>query len=195
MRNILLATTIIAILVVSAICGYYIYETASKQQINEEKISELARVTVENGINTYSPTLITSSVEEKVSPNATLIIKKHYQECGHTTKDYAEIPTEIVNLTEKQTEEAFAEWELKGFSANEIVILKEVTGICNEHYILRDKDGVIAIYTQDENGKETINYLTEISTEYLTEQDRKELKNGIQAIGKEELNNSLEDYE
>ena len=195
MRNVLLGLTVVSILVVSAICGYYIYENASKQQMNEERIAELARVTVENGINTYSPTLITSSIEEKVSPNATLIIKKHYQECGHTTKDYAEIPAEIVNLTEKETEEVFSDWELKGFSASEIVILKEVTGICNEHYILRDKDGLIAIYTQDETGKETLNYLTEISTEYLTEQDREELKNGIQAIGKEELNSSLEDYE
>ena len=195
MRNILLGLTIISVLVVSSICGYYIYVNASQQQLKEERIAELAKVTVENGINTYIPTLITSSIEEKVSPNATLIIKKHYQECGHTTKDYAEIPSEIVNLTEKETKEAFSEWELKGFSASEIVILKEVTGICNEHYILRDKDGVVAVYNQDETGKETLNYLTEISLEYLTAHDREELKNGIQAIGKEELNSALEDYE
>lgn len=195
MRNVLLGLTIVLVLVVSVICGYYIYENASEQQLKEERIVELATATVENGINTYMPTLITSRIEEKVSPNATLIIKKHYQECGHTTKDYAEIPTEIVNLTEKQTEEAFSEWELKGFSANEIVILKEVTGICNEHYMLRDKDGVIAIYNQDETGEEKLNYLTEISTEYLTEQDKEDLKKGIQAIGKEELNSALEDYE
>lgn len=195
MRSFLLTLTIISIFVVSAICGYYIYETASEKKINEEDIAELARVAVQNGVNINSPSLITSSIEEKVSPNATLIIKKHYQVCGHTTKDYAEIPAEIVNLTEQQTKEAFSDWELKGFSANEIVILKEVTGICNEHYILKEKDGLIAVYTQDETGQETLDYLTEISTEYLTAQDQIELQNGIQAIGREQLNSALEDYE
>ena len=143
----------------------------------------------------YDAEEVNNEVEEKVSPNATLIIKKHYSGCGHTTKDYAEIPAELVNLKEDEVREALTGWELKGFSANEVVILKELTGICNEHYVLREKDGVIAIYTENENGDEILHEITEISTDYLTEQDREELKQGIKAIGKEELNSTIEDYE
>ena len=139
--------------------------------------------------------MATSYTEEKVSPNATLIIKKHYKECGHTTKDYAEIPEELVNRTRKQVEQTYSDWEIRGFSPNEIVILKEVGGICNEHYVLREKDGKVVIYTQDANGKESINEITEISTEYLTEDDKAKLKEGIKATGKEELNSLIEDYE
>lgn len=195
MRNFLLIVTIICIFVVSGICGYYIYEAATKSEVNENNISELAKVAVENGVNTSAPSLLTSMVEEKVSPNATLIIKKHYSECGHTTKDYAEIPAELVNLKEEEVKNQLSDWELKGFSASEVVILKELSGICNEHYVLRDKDGLIAIYTEDENGNETLQEITEISTDYLTDQDRLELKEGIKAIGKEELNSTIEDYE
>lgn len=195
MRNFLLIVTVICIFVVSGICGYYIYEAATKSEVNEANISELAKVAVENGVNTSAPSLLTSMVEEKVSPNATLIIKKHYSKCGHTTKDYAEIPAELVNLKEEEVKKQLSDWELKGFSASEVVILKELSGICNEHYVLRDKDGLIAIYTEDENGNETLQEITEISTDYLTDQDRLELKEGIKAIGKEELNSTIEDYE
>ncbi len=195
MRNFLLIVTVICIFVVSGICGYYIYEAATKNEEKVDNISKIAKVTVENGVNTSAPSLLTSMVEEKVSPNATLIIKKHYSGCGHTTKDYAEIPAELVNLKEDEVREALTGWELKGFSANEVVILKELTGICNEHYVLREKDGVIAIYTENENGDEILHEITEISTDYLTEQDREELKQGIKAIGKEELNSTIEDYE
>lgn len=48
-------------------------------------------------------TLETNASEEKVSPNATLIIKKYYKKCGHTTKDYATVPEEIVNKTRKRS--------------------------------------------------------------------------------------------
>lgn len=195
MRNFLLIVTVICIFVVSGICGYYIYEAATKNEEKVDNISKIAKVTVENGVNTSAPSLLTSMVEEKVSPNATLIIKKHYSGCGHTTKDYAEIPAELVNLKEDEVRETLTGWELKGFSANEVVILKELTGICNEHYVLREKDGVIAIYTENENGDEILHEITEISTDYLTEQDREELKQGIKAIGKEELNSTIEDYE
>lgn len=195
MRKFLLGLTIIAIFVVSGICGYYIYRAGTAKSETKIDAEDLAKVAVENGINSSSPSLATSYTEEKVSPNATLIIKKHYKECGHTTKDYAEVPEELVNQTRKQVEKTYSNWEIRGFSANEIVILKEVAGICNEHYIIRDKDGKVVIYTQDANGKENINEITEISTEYLTDADKAKLKDGIKAIGKEELNSLIEDYE
>lgn len=194
MRNFLLILTLVIIFVISAICGYYIYKDGSK--LNNEIITEeFAKVTVENGVNISTPSMLTSSVEEKVSPNATLIIKKNFRGCGHTTKDYAEVPQEIVNMSEEEIKKQYSDWQLKGFSADEIVLLKEVAGICNEHFVLKEKDGVIAIFVEDENGNETLHEITEIATEYLTEQDKLNLKQGIKAIGKEELNSVLEDFE
>lgn len=195
MRNFLLIVTLVIIFVVSAICGYYIYKEGSNSNNNQILVEEFAKTTVENGVDISAPSMLTSSVEEKVSPNATLIIKKNYRGCGHTTKDYAEVPQEIVNLSEEEVKKQYPDWQLKGFSADEIVLLKEVAGICNEHFVLREKDGVIAIYREDENGKEVLNEVTEIATEYLTKQDKLNLEEGIKAIGEEELNSVLEDFE
>ena len=66
---------------------------------------------------------------------------------------------------------------------------------CNEHYILKLKDGVIAIYEEKEDESEVLKEMTGISTEYLTENDKMELEKGIKVYGKEELNSMIEDYE
>lgn len=195
MRKYWVFATIISLIVISIISMYYIYVIFMNRGNNEINLDEMARVTVENGVNTFAPTITTSSSQEKISPNATLVIKKHYSKCGHTTKEYAEIPEEFVNMNEKEIKKEFPEWELKGFSPNEIVILKEVSGICDEHFILRQKDGFIAVYTEKNSGEEELKQTTDISVSYLTEQDRKNLENGIVAIGKEELNSALEDFE
>ncbi len=195
MRNFLLTLTVIVIFLVSFICGYYIYKESSGEELPKQVITEISEAAVRNNVNTFSPSLLTSTIDEKVSPNATLVIKKYYKECGHTTKDYAEIPAELVNMNEDEVKNNLSDWEIKGFSPDEIVIYKEVAGICNEHYMLREKDGNVAIYVLDAEENETLSEITEISTEYLTEQDLQELKEGIRAIGKEELNSLLEDYE
>lgn len=195
MRNFLLTVTVIAIFLVSFICGYYIYKEHTEDKLPNKLTSKISETTGENSGNTFSPSLLTSTIEQKISPNATIVIKKHYTNCGHTTKDYAEIPAEFVNLKEEELKDILTEWEIKGFSPDEIVIYKEIEGICNEHYIIREKDGNVAIYTIDENEKEKLSELTEISTNYLTEHDKAELQKGIRANGKEELNSILEDFE
>ena len=195
MRKYWIFATLIALIVISIISMYYIYMIFMNSSNNKIDLDEMARVTVENGVNTFAPTITTSTSQEKVSPNATLVIKKHYSKCGHTTKEYAEIPEEFVNMDEEEIKKEFHDWELKGFSPDEIVILKEVSGICDEHFILRQKDGFIAVYTEKDSGKEELKQTTDISVSYLTEQDRKNLESGIVAIGKEELNSALEDFE
>lgn len=195
MRNFLLFATIIIIVLFGFVCGYYIYKENSKTEIKEQYNLEISGVNSETNKKFGNNIIATNVNEEKVSPNATLVIKKYYKECGHTTKDYAEIPEEMVNMNEKEIEIEFSDWEIKGFSPSEIVIFKEIEGICDEHFVLREKDGNVAIYRIDVNNNEILSEMTEISTEYLTENDLAKLEEGIRAIGREELNSILEDYE
>jgi len=133
--------------------------------------------------------------DEKISPNANLIIKKHYIECNHTTKEYIDIPKEIVNMTKIDLENEYEDFKIESFSSNEIVLFKEESGMCNEHYVLREKEGIVAIYRIEENGRETLIEETGISTEYLPESDLINFQNGIKIYGKEKLNATIEDYE
>lgn len=145
--------------------------------------------------NMESSIIETSNKEEKVSPNAILVIRKHYNDCGHTVEDEAIIPEEIVNKTKKELEEMYANWEIRDFSFDKVVLYKELDGICKEHYVLRELDDKVAIYVIDEKGEEKLQEITSISTQYLPKEDLKKLENGIKAIGKEALNSVLEDYE
>lgn len=200
MKKTIVFLVIFIILGLALSIGYYVYKSPQLETNVQEAKKDMNLNTVKTSTETElkhisNEVIQTNASNEKVLPNATLIIKKYYKKCGHITKDYATIPEEIVNKTEAEIKDLYKKWEVQVFSPKEIVLYKEIEGICNEHYILKEKDGVIAIYTLDENNKEKFKEKTSISTKYLTEDDLNEIKQGIKATGKEELNSILEDYE
>ena len=77
----------------------------------------------------------------------------------------------------------------------QVTFYTEKTGICDEHYIVKENNGYVAIYTENSFGKETLKETTEIVTSYLPETDLVRLREGIKVIGKENLNAIIEDYE
>ena len=50
---------------------------------------------------------------------------------------------------------------------------KEYSGICGEHYVLKEENGNVTIYKVDENKNETFYKNTDIATEYLADEDKK----------------------
>lgn len=174
---------------------YYSKKTLNKNQ-NEIK-NEIISLD-NNSTNTSKKTenfIRTNTSNEKISPNATLILKKKYKECNHTIKDYVKIPEELVNLSREEFAKKYDSWDLIGFSSKEIVISKEYPGICGEHYVLREENGNVVIYKVDERKSETLYKNTDIATEYLTDEDKQKLKSGIFVYSKEELNSAIEDFE
>ena len=186
----------IIIFIVAIFVGNYIYDSNNedKNTVKSENTSNSIVNQVDYSVRN-DITINTDSEEEKISPNATLILKKHYKECDHTIKEYAEIPEEFVNLTKSEIEKEYPEWEVEKFTPLDIILIKEEEGFCNEHFILKEEQGVITVYKIDKQGEESLYDTTGISVEYLTENDKLELKNGIKVYGKEELNSMLENYE
>lgn len=186
----------IIIFIIAIFVGNYIYDSSNKEEntIKSENTSNSIVNQVDYSVRN-DITINTDSEEEKISPNATLILKKHYKECDHTIKEYAEIPEEFVNLTKSEIEKEYPEWKVEKFTPLDIILIKEEEGFCNEHFILREEQGVITVYKIDKQGEESLYDTTGISVEYLTENDKLELKNGIKVYGKEELNSMLENYE
>lgn len=186
----------IIIFIIAIFVGNYIYDSSNKEEntIKSENTSNSIVNRVDYSVRN-DITINTDSEEEKISPNATLILKKHYKECDHTIKEYAEIPEEFVNLTKSEIEKEYPEWEVEKFTPLDIILIKEEEGFCNEHFILKEEQGVITVYKIDKQGEESLYDTTGISVEYLTESDKLELKNGIKVYGKEELNSMLENYE
>ena len=198
MKKLGITLVFIIIFIIAVFTGIYIYN--SKNKTNNEKVENTINTNkiVSNQID-YSVkndiTIKTNTNEEKMSPKATVTFKTKYIQCGHILKQYKQIPEELVNLTKDEIEEKYEDWEIESFASLSLILIKEEAGYCNEHYILKQKGDMIAIYKLKENGEETLQEETGISIEYLTENDKMKIEKGITVYGKEELNSILEDYE
>ena len=188
------------VLILAIISGYLIYSSNKKDTNYETEKLATEEEILDDCTDEYEyfqkeQLEQANSTEEKISPNAKMTLNKIYSSCGHTISEQIELPEELVNMTKDQLANEYSDWNIDGFSENEIVLSKKFEGQCGEHYLLRDNDGIIAIYKINENNEEELLDETEISTEYLTETDLIEIQKGLRVNGLEELNKILEDYE
>ena len=175
--------TIIGVIAIKNFSGEEEKEKVAEQ--NQEEIYDECTDEYEEMMQSNTLVEETSSEGEKISPNCSIIFKRYYKDCGHTIEQYASIPTELVNKTQEDLQQQYE---------NQIVLYRDFDSECGEHYILKEKDGKVAVYLKTGNTEELIEE-TDIATEFLTETDKIELQNGIEANGRAELNQLIEDYE
>ena len=184
--------SIIFCLLFSGITGIGMYKYNQRKTVSKGiVIKQLGN----SGDHVENALVETSSKEETVSPTARIIMKQYYKKCGHTTENEFSVPEDIINMNRKQVEKYYFGWNIDSFSNSEIVVSKENSGLCDEHYVVKDIDGLVTVYSTDENHNEALVYSTEIETKYLSEEDIKKLEQGINIVGKENLSALLEDYE
>ena len=146
--------------------------------------------------NTFNPSIQISAIEEeKTTPSTLMIYKTYYTKCKHYLSQYETIDASLVNCTQTSLKEKCRGWKIEKFSKQEVELSKEEEKFCNQHYHLLLENNKIIIYHVDEMGRETEYERTEITTEYLTQEDILKLTSGIYIYGKETLTNTLEDYE
>lgn len=169
-------------------------ETEDLDLLSEKELAD-SEETNSNILQNTTNTVETSAIDANISPNAILIKKIYYEACDHLIREAEDIPEELVNKTEEDVKEAYSDWKIEEFSPTQIILYKTQSGNCREHYFVQDHNGVIGIYITDEYGVKTLQEDTEISTQYLPEEDLSNLKAGIEIIGKTNLTEFLEDYE
>ena len=169
-------------------------ETEDMDLLSEKELAD-SEETNSNILQNTTNTVETSAIDANISPNAILIKKTYYEACDHLIREAEDIPEELVNKTEEDVKEAYSDWKIEEFSPTQIILYKTQSGNCGEHYFVQEHNGVIGIYITDEYGVKTLQEDTEISTQYLPEEDLTNLKAGIEIIGKTNLTEFLEDYE
>lgn len=147
----------------------------------------------ENSIS--NEVLEASAIEEKVLPTAEFAMKKVYNECGHFKFEYAELPQELINLTEEELEAYYKDWEIEEFSPSKIILTKEINSLCDEHFIIKLGEKYVQVFHLEPDGNLVVYETTDISREYLPEEDIKKLEEGIYVFGEGKLNSVLEDFE
>lgn len=184
--------TIILLIITTAV----VYENIKYDKIakEENKITDECVYEYKNEEDQINE-IEASEIETKISPNAKLIIKKYYKECGHTAEEIKTVTNDMVNKNKEEMEKSYPDYNIEKFLNNEIILKKEEEGQCNEHYIIKDENSNIIIYRVLNDGAEEVYQNTGISTEYLPETDRINLKSGVKVFGIENLNSIIEDFE
>lgn len=168
-------------------------ETSRMNVISEE---ELAKSQIEEvNQEAVNQVIETVSINNNISPNSVLVQKSYYQACDHLIRKTYDIPEELINQNEEAVKEKYPGWKIEKYTPTEITLYQEFNGLCDEHYVAREHNGYIGIYTINQQGVETFKEDTEITTLYLPEEDLERLKVGISIVGEKNLYNFLEDYE
>lgn len=137
----------------------------------------------------------TVNEEEKVLPTTSFAIKKIFDKCGHFKFSYSELPIEIINLKKEEVANVYNDWNIEEFSEKEIVISKGFDELCDEHFIIKLDNEFVKIYNKIDENRLSLFQETEISKEYLTQDDIQKLEIGILVYGKGQLNSIIEDFE
>jgi hypothetical protein len=172
-----------------------IFRTDIKEDDTKLETSIAEEEILDDCTDEYESTAKVNTQEEKTSPNCSLITKTYYKKCEHTKCEYDNLPQNLVNLTKDEIQEKYKDYEIESFASNEVILYQEKNGECGEHYIVKDKDGMVVIYRILEDGTEEELEMTGITTEYLTQTDKINMENGIRVNGRQELNQLIEDFE
>ena len=201
MKKSIIISAIIVLFILGTVIGVILINNFSGEkketeiaEQNQEEIYDECTDEYEEMVQSNTLVEETSSEGEKISPNCSIIFRRYYNDCGHTIEQYSSIPTELVNKTEEDLQEQYQGWTIEEFSRNQIILYREFDSECGEHYVLREKEGKVVVYLKTGYTEELVEE-TDIATEFLTETDRIELQNGIEANGRVELNQLIEDYE
>lgn len=199
--NKLIVVMIAIIVVIAAMFTAMIIFTPNRDENIEDKVTQVAEEEIlDDCTDEYEEienenTIKANTQEEKTSPNCALITKTYFLGCKHTKSEYTNLPEVHINLIKEQLQEKYPEYQIQNFASNEVVLYQEKQGTCGEHYMIKDKEGQVTIYQILEDGTQKEIEVTGITTEYLPETDKINMKNGIQVNGKQELNQLIEDFE
>lgn len=194
MKKWIIITGSIIIIISSIIVGYFIFKNSN----NTTQISHNNEIKIDNIINNKTNTndiVVTSYSGFKVTPNTKMIFKTAYNKCNHIETNEEKASEDVVNLNEQELKEKYKDFIIKKFGTEEVVLYRVLDEYCDNHYILKEKDGVVAIYKLDKLGNEKLHEITGISIQYLPETDKISIQNGIEIYGENKLNKILEDFE
>ena len=184
---------IIIIFLISVGVGFILSKTKVDNEVDAQNISGDT-----SEVGSSEETIVQANIdEEKITPNTNIIIETKYQDCKHTeTEENGTIAEELINMTEEDIEENFPDWIIKSFSSDEVNIYRVEEGLCNNHFkITLNEDDMVCVYRLESDYDTELYEETEISAEYLTEEDLESLEEGIYIYGETEVNSTLESFE
>lgn len=202
MNKVILTLIVILVIMVAMFTAVMMVAPNNAKEVKENLETKIAEEEILDdctdeyeGIEQEKSIKANTQEEEKTSPNCSITTKTYFSECGHTKTEYANLPQEFVNLNQQEIQEKYPDYEIESFASNEIILTQKKQATCLEHYLVKDKEGQVAIYQVLEDGTQKEIEITGITTEYLPATDKINMEKGISVNGKQELNQLIEDFE
>lgn len=172
------------------------YQLMRNELEPKDRISELD--TENNQKDDYSDLEILKE-DNRISPNTFIEERVHYRTCDHVITKVKKVEDEFVNMTreefEKYIEDNYTNQRVISFSTTKITLGINKNHLCENHYVVGEEDGKIAIFKIDENGNKVLDKVfDDYPISLLMEVDQERLIEGIVVDSEEELSNVLENF-
>ena len=152
-------------IVIGFFVGKYLYNLEENKAELKNDIQNISYNNLVNNTNTLK--IETSVSEEKISINTEVVEEIYYIQCDHLLKYTKKDIKNLINMTKEQLAKKYPDWEIKEFSIDKVVLYKEEADYCEEHYLVKDVDGLVTIYAMDnEDEIRELVKVTEIETKY-----------------------------
>lgn len=147
-------------------------------------------------VNADSTTDQTVSLQEGelLTPNTQMIFKTYFNSCGHSVEKSVQASKDEINMSDKQLEEKYPDWEITAFSPPIVEMSRKIDTYCPNHYIIGAENGFITIYVYNEDGQKIVQEKTDISLATLTPEDQQALTGGIVVDTVDQKEQTLEGF-
>ena len=123
----ILLTSIIVILgIISGIILIFVFDSEKEIDNNKKNIVSQSLEEEYKENKEKEELVAAASVQEKVSNDAELILKKYYIQCEHTINETVELPQEIINMKKEGVEKQYPDWKVIGFDKDKITMERKV---------------------------------------------------------------------
>ena len=175
----------------SFVIGYQLMGNKLEPQISQIKQEE------ENTTDHSDLQILKEDI--RISPNTFIEERIHHTACNHVITKVNEANDEFVNMNRSEfidyLEGNYPNKKLISFSSSNITLGTTKNHLCENHYIVGEKDGSIAIFKINENGERVLeNIFTDHSISLLMEIDQEKLIEGIVVDNEDELSEVLENF-
>lgn len=135
----------------------------------------------------------------RISPNTFIEERIHYMACNHVVTKTNLVEDNMVNMTREEfieyIQENYPDKKLISFSSSKITLGTTKNYLCENHYIVGEKDGLIAIFKVGENGERVLdNVLVDYPISLLMDIDQEKIIDGIVVDNEDELSEILENF-
>lgn len=155
-------------------------------------------VTERNEHNNHD--IIAEEVEAAVKPEITIkeegiMIYQYYYTKDAITKEQQEpVPDFLEGLSREQLQSVYNGWQIVYFSPEKVILRCSIEGKSNEVFLLKEYNGQIAVFIEDESRRMRLKELTEVPVALLPETEQKQMLEGLYIVGEENLVRLLSDF-